>query len=742
MGVSSTARLPSLGAQSIPPLFSHLQHTSNAKVVARWSITIRSFRAVPVPKNAWPSADKYDSSFLPTDSDDASASGSQTAASASGSSSGALGSGFPSGGGAGSSALGAPPLTKPRTMWQVQLSDHPGVVFVIVEDTGRSSRAKVWRDWEVSTKKWKKQKRREIAERRKREVQAEAEKKQLRTDAASINEAGAVEANKTASVEQTQAQGEGQAATNETVVPMEEDAPPSNMPEGDLKAEQAATSLQVDLHSSDAEKPAEAGPSAAADKDSAEPVEQEAIESAGPKPRLRLPSHTRYTVSAITSSMSAMLSGLNLPPPHGAPVGTAGPGAWVPRGAAVSIEGLVLEINSQSLNALPGISPSLASLSTAEDVVGGAGTSGGVDWRVRVGSVMGGGNRSAGAIVEAEFLPASTLLPTSKFMHDFLLSLFPPGLVPMPPPAAPMAAPGMPNVNPSRGTAAPSVAGGAMPTTTMNSAALGFTPIANGCGLAAGTNSSGSGFSYTIGGGAGAAMAPPNRSFNIPVVSDQLWEEVVPRSGEGWRRRIAKRSQQMVTAARAEQRRRKKAVDATSTQNGKATNGTTNKNGDTDAFGWHTFDSDDGEEDTSTPPANAGGDWQDEDEGLSSSESESEATLDAAYGAAAAAGGLAGTAVTMQQADEGDDDDDDDRPLGAPIWSNTSRPSTATNPANPAAAPATAVKKEDTVQLIFQGLRPDVNEVRSTTDDGWSGIERGRRIAFQYVQMLRAEGII
>ncbi len=106
--------------------------------------------------------------------------------------------------------------------------------------------------------------------------------------------------------------------------------------------------------------------------------------------------------------------------------------------------------------------------------------------------------------------------------------------------------------------------------------------------------------------------------------------------------------------------------------------------------------------------------------------------------------------MTMQQMDEDDDDDDDDRPLGAALASGSTRnPALAAGaPANAAteqaAAPA-AAKKEDTVQLIFQGLRPDEAEAQSggtADEDGWTGIERGRRIAFQYVQMLRAEGII
>jgi hypothetical protein len=625
MGVSSTARLPSLGAQSIPPLFSHLQHTSNAKVVARWSITIRSFRAVPVPFNAWPS----DSG--PANEDAASTSAVQNAASASA-----------------ASASGAPPLTKPRTMWQVWLSDHPGVVFVIVEDTGKSSRAKAWRDWEVAVKKWKKARRAEIEARKTREAQARLESENKKQSEAAEATAGscataAADPNDTAH------------STNDQTQPMDVDVAKT---EGADSASGPASSAQP-TH---------------------EEKEEEPIASAGARPRLQLPSHTRYTVSALTASMSAMLTGLNLPPPHGAPVGTAGPGAWVPRGAAVSIEGLVLELNSQSLDALPGISPALASIDTPTD------TEGGVDWRVRVGSVMGGGGRSAGAVVEAEFIPPAAVLPTSKFMQDFLMALFPPELVPAQP-AQPVQAAGVVN-------GAASAVG---------------TPRGAHATLPGAAQGAPGGFNYTIGGGTEGVQ--PNRSFNIPVVSDQLWEEVVPRSGESWRQRISQRSHHMRAAKRLQRRQRASEPAAPHRK--------TDSNGD-DAFGWHTFGTDE-----------HGADKEWEDDEVSCSDSEIEGALPNGHAAA-----LAGTAVTMQQVDE-DEDDDDDRPLGAPAWTQP-KPNAAAQ-AEPNVAPKPS---EDTVQLIFQGLRSDADDPEGGDVGAWSGVERGRRIAFQYVQMLRAEGII
>lgn len=217
----------------------------------------------------------------------------------------------------------------------------------------------------------------------------------------------------------------------------------------------------------------------------------------------------------------------------------------------MSIEGLVLEINSK-----PG---------AGEDAALGT-----VDWRVRVGSVVGGGGRSAGAVVEAEFLPLSKMLPTSEFIQSFLQSLL-----------------------------------------------------------------------------------PPNRAegLTIPRISDQLWEEVVPRSGADWARMIEQRS----CRRRAVPREQKS-----------------------------TFD------------------WIEEEEVLSGEEE---------------------VADLPEPLNADSDDDDEDLPLLQ----------------NAAGLPQTQPKKDsrdESVKLAFQGLRAD------THPQGWDGVERGRRVAFSYVQMLRAEGII
>ncbi|PWZ00746.1 hypothetical protein BCV70DRAFT_200007 [Testicularia cyperi] len=709
MGVSSTARLPTLGAQSIPQLFTHLQVSSNAKVVSRWSITIRSFRAVPVPTNAWPS-----SSY----NEDAGASSSSSLNAGSSSNSAA----------APSSSSGPPPLTKPRTMWQVWLSDYPGVVFIIVEDAGQASRAKVWKDWEIRKKKWRTEKRLEIKKRKEREAEA--------ASAASDSKANE---------EQTIPDANGQAGTSTA---LQAGAATASSDENGLEKSigqgaYASTNL-MDVDAASA--PHQLGQS---DRDLAGVAtatgtgdgSEEPVPVAGPKPELRMPAHTRYSVAAVTSSMSAMLTSLNLPPPHGAPVGTAGPGAWVPRGAAVSIEGLVLEISSQNMGGLGGV---MGAASHIDD----NGQSN-VDWRVRVGSVVGGGGRSAGAVVEAEFLPISGgLLPTSPYVQNFLQSLFPPNLVTIPtvPPVGPGAfgsIPGMMGM-PMNGVGQPNMqsqpqqfphqqqqhqhGSNGIPGMLQPQRVNGASGMQS---AALGTSANLTPANYVIGSSAKLPGNTPNSSFNIPVISDQLWEEVVPRSGDQWRQLILSRCQQLKQARLAKSR--KEAVKTILAEDEK--NGTSS----TSAFGWQTF----GESSQSNGATGATDRSKTEDEDDLSSGDELEANEGALGGtdASAAGGAMAGTTVTMQQLDD-DDDDDDDRPLGASMFASSNANLKTQPNAQPASAPASALPpRDETVQLTFQGLRCDSTD-GAEANGGWSGIERGRRIAFHYVQMLRAEGII
>lgn len=101
---------------------------------------------------------------------------------------------------------------------------------------------------------------------------------------------------------------------------------------------------------------------------------------------------TRYTLFSASSNFPALLSRLNLPAPLGAPSmgdgvtnaqASGGPGAWLPRGAPIVIEGATYEL------------PSATRYGVEELNEGGN-----CEWRVRLGMLQSGGTRSAGAIVE------------------------------------------------------------------------------------------------------------------------------------------------------------------------------------------------------------------------------------------------------------------------------------------------------------------------------------------------------
>lgn len=105
---------------------------------------------------------------------------------------------------------------------------------------------------------------------------------------------------------------------------------------------------------------------------------------------------TRYTLFTSSTQYSLLLSRLNLPPALGAPSmgdgmnsnhAAAGPGAWLPRGGTINIEGATYEL------------PSAARYGVEETATGSN-----CEWRVRLGMLQSGASRSAGAIIEVNFM--------------------------------------------------------------------------------------------------------------------------------------------------------------------------------------------------------------------------------------------------------------------------------------------------------------------------------------------------
>lgn len=106
-------------------------------------------------------------------------------------------------------------------------------------------------------------------------------------------------------------------------------------------------------------------------------------------------SSTRYTLFASSIYYPLLLSRLNLPAPLGAPSmgdggvssssgqGGGGPGAWLPRGKHIVIEGATYDL------------PSATRYGVEESIDGNN-----CEWRVRLGMIQSGGSRSSGAIME------------------------------------------------------------------------------------------------------------------------------------------------------------------------------------------------------------------------------------------------------------------------------------------------------------------------------------------------------
>jgi hypothetical protein len=101
---------------------------------------------------------------------------------------------------------------------------------------------------------------------------------------------------------------------------------------------------------------------------------------------------TRYTLFTASTHYPLLLSRLNLPPALGAPSmgdgvssthAAAGPGAWLPRGGSIIIEGATYEL------------PSATRYGVEETAHGSI-----CEWRVRLGMLQSGASRGSGAIVE------------------------------------------------------------------------------------------------------------------------------------------------------------------------------------------------------------------------------------------------------------------------------------------------------------------------------------------------------
>lgn len=126
----------------------------------------------------------------------------------------------------------------------------------------------------------------------------------------------------------------------------------------------------------------------------------------------------------MSAEFSTLLRLSNLPGPLGSPAGTPGPGAWVPRGAQVLLEGLSFHIRLRGLQANTG--GALGVVGEKDECV------------LSIGNVVVGSDRIVGGMIEIQYLPLTQLPADSSLLGSLLLALLPPDILPL---LAPVAGP-------------------------------------------------------------------------------------------------------------------------------------------------------------------------------------------------------------------------------------------------------------------------------------------------------------
>lgn len=357
MGISTAGHLPSITSTSYPALTSHLLSAYNAQKVGNWTVSVRVLRSI-----------------LSLENQDGTDGNSQA---------------------------------KAKLMYVVQMSEFPYDTFILIEDSQRETRASIRAKHAMSVM----------------QAAAVAAVSSSSQENNALSQQTGMEAKNQNGIDdkpvdsiQTETQEGG-----EEDVKMG-DAKQDEKPEGEAGEESTDTKDEQD-HSIDVPPSAEevddlfSDPPNSSETQHAEQVKTIQVEPENSSPQT-LPTSdfgyvserpTRHTLFAASAQYLLLLSRLNLPAPLGAPsigdgvitAAHAGPGAWIPRGAPVSVQGATYDIPSAT----------------------GYG-SGGAEWRVRLGMVQSTGTRSAGALVECEYLPILRLA-SDTFLSNYLHNLFP-----------------------------------------------------------------------------------------------------------------------------------------------------------------------------------------------------------------------------------------------------------------------------------------------------------------------------
>ncbi|WFC97674.1 hypothetical protein MYAM1_000393 [Malassezia yamatoensis] len=119
--------------------------------------------------------------------------------------------------------------------------------------------------------------------------------------------------------------------------------------------------------------------------------------------------NSRWHCHVVSAEFATLLRHTNLPGPLGTPPGTLGPGAWIQRGATITIEGLCFSIQLR-----PSLSASLGQAVEQSECI------------LSIGNLVIGTDRVIGGVVELQYEPLQRLSANSSLLGSLLVELLPP----------------------------------------------------------------------------------------------------------------------------------------------------------------------------------------------------------------------------------------------------------------------------------------------------------------------------
>ncbi|KOS14911.1 hypothetical protein Malapachy_0833 [Malassezia pachydermatis] len=168
-------------------------------------------------------------------------------------------------------------------------------------------------------------------------------------------------------------------------------------------------------------------------EDATQPTRAELRASASSTDAVSHPVPTRWHAHVVSAEFHTLLRQSGLPGPLGSAAGTPGPGAWVQRGAHITLDGLSFRVRVRGSHSRNG---ALDYAAEHDECI------------LSIGNVVVGTDRVSGGMVEIQYLPLSHLSPDSTLLGSILVSLLPPDIVPLLSPLTPSLSMAVPTVAP------------------------------------------------------------------------------------------------------------------------------------------------------------------------------------------------------------------------------------------------------------------------------------------------------